>query len=83
MEQSQRHDPDPLTPCEELVDPYPLCKPLILEARSKWDAVVARGGLLRLIQDGTYRVNGDDSRFVFWGIWYSRFSLRSRDELNL
>ncbi len=64
LEKTIRHEQEQLQPYEKIIDQYQFRKTTILETLdleginiSKFDAVCGRGGLLRPIEGGTYRVN--------------------------
>jgi len=64
FEETLRHDVKELTPYARIIDQYPFRKQVILDALhrkgfnlTKFSAIVGRGGLLRPIPGGTYRVN--------------------------
>nr|WP_089967886.1 butyrate kinase [Lihuaxuella thermophila] len=64
LEETLRHDPKQLAKYTDLFDQYPFRKQVILDTLdreginlTRLNAVVARGGLLRPIPGGTYRVN--------------------------
>lgn len=64
MEETIRHDRNSLNEYNSIIDQYPFRKQMILETLdnnginlSKLSAVVGRGGLLRPIEGGTYKVN--------------------------
>lgn len=73
-----RHDPNQIAGFKDLFDQYPFRKQVILDTLdregmnlNRLDAVVARGGLLRPIPGGTYRVNQemiDDLRSGEYGV---------------
>ncbi|MCP8616799.1 butyrate kinase [Salirhabdus salicampi] len=64
MEKTIRHQADDISAYNRIIDQYSFRKEIILEALhseginiSKLDAVCGRGGLLRPIEGGTYKVN--------------------------
>ncbi|MBA4548527.1 butyrate kinase [Thermoactinomyces intermedius] len=64
LEETLRHDPNEIAKFKDMFDQYPFRKQVILDTLdreginlNKLDAVVARGGLLRPIPGGTYKVN--------------------------
>ncbi|MCY8474104.1 butyrate kinase [Bacillus halotolerans] len=66
FEKTLRHDIEELQQFDHIIDQYEFRKKHILESLheqginiSKFDAVCARGGLLRPIEGGTYEVNDD------------------------
>jgi butyrate kinase len=73
-----RHDPEQLAKYTDLFDQYPFRKQVILDTLdreginlTRLNAVVARGGLLRPIPGGTYKVNQamiDDLRSGEYGV---------------
>jgi butyrate kinase len=86
-----RHDPKQIAGFKELFDQYPFRKQVILDTLdregmnlNRLDAVVARGGLLRPIPGGTYRVNQamiDDLRSGEYGVHASNLGAIIAEEI--